>query len=171
MTANIHDQQTQANIPGQQAKTMPGQQAGQANKAQARLPDEEWVDRREERLQVGKEEFESGHVKLHRYVDAEPVEKTVRLSHEEYDVERLPVNSTEAVRGTVGELEQEVTLHAERGIMQKETVPVERVRLVTKNVEEDRAFRDEIRRERIEIEPDDQLRASNGQRQNKPRPA
>jgi uncharacterized protein (TIGR02271 family) len=164
--ANMHDQQAQTNIPGQQAS----QQAAQQARPQApRRNDEEWVERREERLQVGKESFETGHVKLHRYVEAEPVEKTVHLAHEEYDVERMPVNATDPVRGTVGELEQEITLHGERGVIHKETVPVEKVRLVTKNVEEDQTFRDEIRRERIEIEPDQQL-ASNGQRQqNKPR--
>jgi uncharacterized protein (TIGR02271 family) len=160
MTANIQDQQAQASkLPDQQGQ-----------KLQRRQADEEWVDRREERLQVGKESFETGHVKLHRYVDAEPVEKTVHLAHEEYDIERVPVSATEPIRGTVGELEQEITLHGERAVLHKDTVPVERVRLTTKNVEEDKTYRDEIRRERIEIEPD-QLQASNGQRQAKPRSA
>jgi uncharacterized protein (TIGR02271 family) len=158
MTANIQDQQAHAKISDQQAQ-----------KTQRGLTDEEWVDRREERLQVGKESVETGHVKLHRYVDAEPVEKTVHLSHEEYDVERMPVSANEPIRGTVAELEQEITLHGERAVMHSETVPVERVRLLTKNVEEDKTYRDEIRRERIEVEPD-QLQASNGQRQSKPRP-
>jgi uncharacterized protein (TIGR02271 family) len=176
MTANIHDQQNQANIPGQQAKNLAGQQAAQQaaskTQAQARMPAEEWVERREERLEVGKEGFEAGHVKLHRYVDAEPVEKTVHLAHEEFDVERMPVNAAEPIRDTVGEYEQEITLHAERGVMRKETVPVERVRLVTKNIEEDRTFKDEVRHERIEIEQDAQAQAqaqANGERRDRPR--
>jgi uncharacterized protein (TIGR02271 family) len=182
MTANLHDQQAQANIPSQQAsKTLAGQAsktlAGQASKATpseqgSKTParnDETWIDRREERLQVGKESFEAGHVKLHRYVDAEPAEKTVHLSHEEYDVERVPLSADQPIRDTVGEFEQEITLHGERGIMRKETVPVERVRLVTKNVEEDQTFRDEIRRERIEIEPEQEALPDNGRRQGKQR--
>jgi stress response protein YsnF len=39
--------------------------------------------------------------------------------------------------------------------MRKEAVPVERVRLVTRRVAEDRTVRDEIRKERIELEDQD----------------
>jgi uncharacterized protein (TIGR02271 family) len=127
---------------------------------------DEWLVRREERLQVGKEMAESGHVKLHRYVDIEPAEQTVHLFHEEYDVERAPINADERIRGGIEEAEQEITLHAEHGIMSKETVPVERMRLVTKRVEEDQTFRDDIRRERIEIEPE---LSADGQAQSHPR--
>ena len=38
-------------------------------------------------------------------------------------------------------------------MLRKEVVPVERVRLTARRVEEDKTIRDEIRRERIEIEP------------------
>jgi hypothetical protein len=38
--------------------------------------------------------------------------------------------------------------------VRKEIVPVERVRLRAKRVEEDSTVRDDLRRERIEIEPD-----------------
>jgi uncharacterized protein (TIGR02271 family) len=129
--------------------------------------DDEWLLRREERLQVGKEMQESGHVKLHRYVDVEPAEQTVHLFHEEYDVESAPVDASERLAGDIEEGEQEIILHEERGIMSKETVPVERMRLVTKRVEEDKTFRDEIRRERIEIQPDQP--SAGGQARNRPR--
>jgi uncharacterized protein (TIGR02271 family) len=154
MTANLHDQKAQGQA---QAQAQAPQQAEAPRPRMGFRPaDEEWVDRREERLSVGKETVETGHVKLHRYVDAEPVEKTVHLAHEEFDVERMPINADEPIRGTVSELEQELTLHGERGVMHKDTVPVERVRLVTKNVEEDKTFRDEVRKERIEVEQDRQ---------------
>ena len=81
-------------------------------------------------------------------------EQTVHLFHEEYDVERAPISADERIRGGIEEAEQEVTLHAEHAVMSKQTVPVERMRLVTKRVEEDQTFRDDIRRERIEIEPE-----------------
>jgi uncharacterized protein (TIGR02271 family) len=132
-----------------------------------KLTDEEWLVRREERLQVGKEMLESGHVRLHRYVDIEPAEQTVHLFHEEYDIERVPVAADERIQGNIEEGEQEIVLHEERGIMSKETVPVERMRLVTKRVEEDKTFRDDIRRERIEIEPEQM--STSGQGRNKPR--
>jgi uncharacterized protein (TIGR02271 family) len=174
MTANLHDQKAQGQA---QAQAQAPQQAEAPRPRMGFRPaDEEWVDRREERLSVGKETIETGHVKLHRYVDATPVEKTVHLSHEEFDVERMPINADEPIRGTVGELEQELTLHGERGVMHKETVPVERVRLITKNVDEDKTFRDEIRKERIEVEQDRQAApsaqaAAQPQAQAKPRPA
>jgi stress response protein YsnF len=67
--------------------------------------------------------------------------------------------------GSIEEGEQEIILHEERAVMRKETVPVERVRLVAKRVEEDKTYRDEVRRERIEIEPDQQF-SSSGQGSN-----
>jgi uncharacterized protein (TIGR02271 family) len=124
------------------------------------MTDEEWLIRQEERLQVGKEMLESGHVKLHKYVDVEPVEQAVHVFHEEYDIERIPITADERISGNISEGEQEVILHEERAVMRKEIVPVERVRLRTRRVEEDKTYRDEIRRERIEIEPDQQI--SNG---------
>ena len=39
-------------------------------------------------------------------------------------------------------------------MLRKEVVPVERVRLVARRVEEDKTIAGEVRRERIEIEPD-----------------
>ncbi len=118
---------------------------------------DEWLTRSEERIDVGTETLETGRVRLHKYVDTEPVEQAVHVYHEEYDVERIPITAEERLRGVIEESEMEVILHEERAVLRKEAVPVERVRLVTKRVDEDRTVRDEIRRERIEIEPDQQL--------------
>jgi uncharacterized protein (TIGR02271 family) len=119
--------------------------------------DDGWLTRSEERYDVGTESFETGRVRLHKYVDTEPVEQSVHVYHEEYDVERIPITAEERQQGVIQEGEMEVILHEERAVLRKEAVPVERVRLVTKRIDEDRIFRDEIRRERIEIEPDQQL--------------
>jgi uncharacterized protein (TIGR02271 family) len=119
--------------------------------------DDAWLTRSEERFEIGTESFETGRVRLHKYVDTEPVEQAVHVYHEEYDVERIPITAEERQRGVIQEGEMEVILHEERAVLRKEAVPVERVRLVTKRIDEDRTFRDEIRRERIEIEPDQQL--------------
>jgi uncharacterized protein (TIGR02271 family) len=152
----------------QRAKPDEAQQPGQADEAQQRdRSDEDWLLRREERLRVGKEMTESGHVKLHRYVDQEPAEQTVELFHEEYDVERMPVAADEPPGGNIEEGEQDITLHEERGILSKETVPVERMRLVTERVGQDETFRDDIRRERIEVEPEEM--ATGGGTRNKSR--
>jgi len=119
-----------------------------------RLTDEEWLVRQEERLQVGKEMIETGRVRLHKYVDVEPIDQAVHIYHEEYDVERIPISAEDRITGNIAEGEQEVILHEERAVLRKEIVPVERVRLRTRRVEEDQTVHDQVRRERIEIEPD-----------------
>jgi len=136
--------------PGQQ---VPSQQQMPAEEAAGAPSDQDWLVRQEERLQIGKETFETGRIRLHKYVDVEPIEQAVHTFHEEYDIERIPVTAEERLSGNIGEGEQEIVLYEERAVLRKEIVPVERVRLRTKRVEEDKTVRDEIRRERIEIEP------------------
>jgi uncharacterized protein (TIGR02271 family) len=115
----------------------------------------EWLTRSEERVDVGTEMLETGRARLHKYVDTEPVEQAVHVYHEEVEIERIPITPDDQVSGaTMAEDQQEVILHEERAVFRKEAVPVERVRLVVRRVEEDRTFRDEVRKERIEVESD-----------------
>jgi uncharacterized protein (TIGR02271 family) len=134
-------------------------QAGQTEPIPAQQPrgdmtDADWLVRQEERIQVGKEMRETGRIRLHKYVDVEPVEQAIHVYHEEYDVERVPIAAGEQTGGTISEGQQEIILHEERAVLRKEVVPVERVRLLAKRVDEESTVRDELRRERIEIEPD-----------------
>jgi uncharacterized protein (TIGR02271 family) len=115
---------------------------------------EDWLIRTEERVDVGTERLESGRARLHKYVDTEPVEQTVHLFHEEYEVERVPIPAGEQVNGEIAEGDLEVILHEERPVLHKQVVAVERVRLKVKRVDEDRTLRDEIRKERVEVEGD-----------------
>ena len=117
--------------------------------------DTDWLIRSEERVDLGKEMRESGRVRLHKYVDVEPVEQAVHVYHEEYEIERTPITPADHVSSEIGEGQQEIILHEEQVFMRKEAVPVERVRLVTRRVAEDRTVRDEIRKERIELEDQD----------------
>jgi len=118
------------------------------------MSQEDWLVRQEERIQIGKEMFETGRVKLHKYVDVEPVDQAIHVYHEEYDIERVPITADERVSGNIQEGEQEIILHEERAVLRKEVVPVERVRIRARRVEQDSTVHDELRRERIEIEPD-----------------
>jgi uncharacterized protein (TIGR02271 family) len=129
---------------------------------QGQMTQGDWLVRQEERIQVGKETLETGRVKLHKYVDVEPIDQAIHVFHEEYDVERIPIAADERMSGNIEEGEQEIILHEERAVVRKEVVPVERVRLRAKRVEEDTTVHDELRRERIEIETD-QTFASSGQ--------
>lgn len=120
----------------------------------------DWLIRQEERIQVGKEMLETGRVRLHKYVDTESIEQPVHLYREDFEIERIPISGTERMSGTLEEGMQEIVLHEERVVLRKELVPVERVRLRTKRVATDSTVRDEIRRERIEVEPDQQFTAN-----------
>ncbi|MFJ2769130.1 PRC and DUF2382 domain-containing protein [Streptomyces sp. NPDC087300] len=108
--------------------------------------------RSEERLRVGTEETESGHARLRKVVETEEVTTSVPLSHEEVRVVREPIGEGEQVRSRIGEGQTEVTLHAERAVVRKETVPVERVRLETERVTEQQEVSDTVRKERIEYD-------------------
>ncbi|HEX4253803.1 MAG TPA: PRC and DUF2382 domain-containing protein [Streptosporangiaceae bacterium] len=115
------------------------------------------MTRSEERLHVGKESVAAGRARLRKYVVTENVTRTVPVSHEEVRVEREPVSDASrdaALDGpAISEEEHEVTLNAERPVVDKEAVPVERVRLGTETVTEQAQVSEDIRKEQIE-EPD-----------------
>jgi uncharacterized protein (TIGR02271 family) len=112
------------------------------------------MTRSEERLHVGTEQVEAGRARLRKYVVTEQVTTTVPVSHEEVRVEREPI--TDANRGAalsgqdITEEEHEVTLHAERPVVQKEAVPVERVRLGTETVTSEQEVSEQVRKEQID---------------------
>jgi uncharacterized protein (TIGR02271 family) len=118
---------------------------------------DEAMTRSEERLHVGTETVPAGRARLRKYVVTEHVTRTVPVSHEEVRVEREPVteaNLDAAMSGPdISEEEHEVTLHAERPVVAKETVPVERVRLATETVTEEHQVHEQVRKEQID-EPD-----------------
>jgi uncharacterized protein (TIGR02271 family) len=115
------------------------------------------MTRSEERLHVGTETVPGERVRLRKYVVTENVTQTVPVSHEEVRLEREPI--TEANRDApmsgpgITEEEHEVTLRAERPVVEKEAVPVERVHLGTETVTEERQVNEQVRKEQID-EPD-----------------
>jgi uncharacterized protein (TIGR02271 family) len=94
---------------------------------------DEAMTRSEERLNVGTRSEEIGRARLRKYVVTENATETVPVSREEIRVEREPItdaNVGAAMDGpAISEEEHEVTLHAERPVVETEAVPVERVRL------------------------------------------
>jgi uncharacterized protein (TIGR02271 family) len=141
----------------QQTGYVLGEQAGAQGRDTSGPVTDEAMTRSEERLHVGTETIESGRARLRKYVVTENVSTTVPVSHEEVRVEREPIteaNRDAALSGEpISEEEHEVTLRAERPVVAKEAVPVERVRLTTETVTEDAAVNESIRKERIE-DPD-----------------
>jgi len=114
------------------------------------------MTRSEERLQVGTEQVEAGRARLRKYIVSERETVTVPVSHEEVRVEREPItdaNAGSAYDGpALSEEEHEVVLHAEQPVVQKEAVPVERVRLDKTTVTEDVQVNEGLRKEEIEVE-------------------
>ncbi|MEO3783560.1 YsnF/AvaK domain-containing protein [Actinocorallia sp. B10E7] len=120
-----------------------------AEAGRAGQPGELALTRCEERIAFHTEEIEVGRVRLHKYVDVVPVEERVRLVHEEFELERIPVTEGAA---DIREDSLEVVLRGQEAFAVKEIHPVERVRLNVKQVPEERVIHDEIRKERIEVE-------------------
>ncbi|MDT0531000.1 YsnF/AvaK domain-containing protein [Micromonospora sp. DSM 115977] len=110
--------------------------------------------RSEERLRVGTESQPAGAARLRKYVVTEDVHTTVPVEHDEVRVEREPIAARDArgMRADIGEAEQEMTLRAERPVVGKETVPVERVHLAKEEVVEEQPIDDQIRRERVDAD-------------------
>jgi uncharacterized protein (TIGR02271 family) len=110
------------------------------------------MTRSEERLKVGSEEVETGKVRLRKYVETEQQQVTVPVTHEEVRVEREPITDWKGDAPEIGEADREITLHAERPVVETETVAVEQVRLGKQAVTEDQTVSGEVRKERIDVE-------------------
>jgi uncharacterized protein (TIGR02271 family) len=114
--------------------------------------------RSEEELRVGTAQHERGRVRLKKWVETEEVQQTVPVRREKVRVEREPItdaNVDEAMSGPeISEAEHEVTLSEEEPVVEKRTVPKERVRL-EKDVETDEEqVSGQVRKERIDVEDD-----------------
>ena len=115
------------------------------------------VTRHEEELAVGKRATEAGRVRLRKWVDTEPVAEEVELRRETARVERQPIDEPVS-DAAIGEEEVDVPLRAEEAVAEKQTVAKERVG-IEKDVETEReTVGDEVRKERVEVEGDEDTR-------------
>ncbi|OLT40138.1 photosystem reaction center subunit H [Serinicoccus sp. CNJ-927] len=117
--------------------------------------------RSEEQLNVGTEKVTTGKARLRKYVVTEHVTKTVPVQREEVRIEREPLDQQDRDRLSGADLvedEQEVTLTEDQVVVDKETVPVEEVRLDTDTVTEEQQVSDEVRKEQIDTDLPDQHR-------------
>ncbi|GGI03239.1 DUF2382 domain-containing protein [Arthrobacter liuii] len=116
------------------------------------------MTRSEEQLHVGTEKQATGRARLRKYVTTENVTTTVPVEREEVRIEREPI--TDANRGAaldgpaISEEEHEVVLHEERPVVEKEAVPVERVRLDKETLTEQHTVNEEVRKENIDVDDD-----------------
>jgi len=130
--------------------------AGSGSAGERGAAGDDAMTRSEEELDVGTEARERERVRLRKYVVTEQVQKTVPVQREEVRVEREPITDANVEAATSGpditESEHEVTLHEEQPVVEKRTVPKERVRLEKDTVTDEHEVSEEVRKERIETE-------------------
>jgi uncharacterized protein (TIGR02271 family) len=141
-----------------------GRQRGTVGHDTSGAATDDAMTRSEERLEVGTQKREAGRARLRKHVVTEQETVTVPVTREEVTLEREPITEDNVDAATDGpsisEEEHEVVLTEERPVVQKETVPVERVRLGKETVTEQEQVTDEVRKERIEAEGVDENRTS-----------
>jgi uncharacterized protein (TIGR02271 family) len=118
------------------------------------------MTRSEQELNVGTQSRETGRARLRKYVVTEEVQKTVPVQREEVRIEREPITDANVGAATEGpeisEEEHEVTLHTEEPVVEKRTVPKERVSLEKDTVQDERQVSDTVAKEQIEVDGADQ---------------
>jgi uncharacterized protein (TIGR02271 family) len=116
------------------------------------------MTRSEEELRVGTAQRERGRARLRKYVVTEEVQQTIPVRREEVRVEREPITDANVDQATAGpeisDEEHEVTLHEEEAVVEKRTVPKERVRLEKDTVTDEQTISEQVRKEEIEAEGD-----------------
>jgi uncharacterized protein (TIGR02271 family) len=119
---------------------------------------DEAMTRSEEELKVGKAERERGRARLRKYVVTEEVQRTIPVQREEVRLEREPItdgNVDQALDGPeISEEEHEVVLHEEEPVVEKRTVPKERVRMEKDSVTDEAQVSEQVRKEQIEADGD-----------------
>ena len=124
---------------------------GSAGRSETERDSDQELTRSEEELHVGTERVETGRARLRKSVETEPVEAAVELRHETVQITREPIEQP------VGDVELrdeeiEVPLHEERPVVEKQVVAKERVGIEKDVVTERETVRDEVRKERIDVE-------------------
>jgi uncharacterized protein (TIGR02271 family) len=118
------------------------------------------MTRSEEELRVGTTQRERGRVRLRKYVTTEQVQQTVPVQRERVRVEREPITDANLDAATSGpelsEAEHEVVLREEEPVVEKRVVPRERVRLDKDTVTDQERVAEEVRKEQIEVQDEDQ---------------
>ncbi|MCT1656980.1 PRC and DUF2382 domain-containing protein [Brevibacterium luteolum] len=121
--------------------------------------DQQQVVAHEERLNVGKEQVETGRARLRKHVVTEKQQVEVPVQREELVVERESIDpkSPEARKGggidaDRGAVDETVTLREERPVVDKETVATEKVNVGKRVVEDKETVGGEVRKEQIDID-------------------
>ncbi|TDB81010.1 DUF2382 domain-containing protein [Micromonospora sp. KC721] len=129
-------------------------QLQQQERPPQRMPGSPELTRSEERLRVGTESEPAGTARLSKQVVTENVHTTVPIEHDEVRVIREPITDANRgeIRPDIRDEQREMELRAERPVVGKEQVPVERVRLAKDEIVEEQPIDEQVRRERIDVD-------------------
>ena len=114
------------------------------------------MTRSEEELAVDTVWRPAERVRVRRRVVEEEVMVAVTVRREQLEIEREPASRFDPPRRDAGEPAEAlvIVLHEERPVVEKEAVPVERVRLDTDTVTDEVTVSDEVRKEQIDTDVD-----------------
>jgi len=115
----------------------------------------------EEQVKVGKREVEYGGVRLRKVVRSETVDVPVELEREEIQIERGPASgaSAEAGESFISEDDVFIPLRREEAVIEKTVTPREEIRVSKRRETAQENVREEIRREDVEIEHENEPRS------------
>jgi len=123
----------------------------------------------EEQLQVGKQQVQTGGVRIFKTVSEQPVQEQVTVREEHVKVDRRPVDrpANQVTGDDFQEQQLEVTTTAERPVVEKTARVVEEV-VVNKDVEErQQTVQDTVRRTDVHVEQTPGQTGTNQQRTNR----
>jgi uncharacterized protein (TIGR02271 family) len=107
----------------------------------------------EEELVVGKRNVEQGGVRVYSRVVEQPVQRTVELNEEHYDIERRPVDRPADAAGTAfREQSFELRESAEEPVIDKRARVVEEVKVGKKRSKKTQTVQDTVRKINVEVE-------------------
>jgi uncharacterized protein (TIGR02271 family) len=153
------EQRSESGLPeGRRGEDIVSAEGGAVGRDVSGPTSDEAMTRSEEELRVGTQRREAGQARLRKWVSSETVSETVPVQRERARVEREPItdaNIDDALSGPeISEEEHEVTLTEEVPVVEKRTVPRERVRLDKETVADEEEVSGEVRKEHIEVEGD-----------------
>ena len=116
---------------------------------------DEYLTLSQEQLRVGTQRVEAGRARLRKFVVTEQQTVTVPVSHDEVKIVRETLQPGEFTGdATIGEDVIEVTLMHDEVLVDKQVVGVEKVKLATQTVTEQRQVTDAVRKEQLEVTGD-----------------
>jgi uncharacterized protein (TIGR02271 family) len=113
----------------------------------------------QEELAIGKRQVQAGEATVRKTVETERVRERVPVTREEVTVERRPISGADAANADIREDEIRVPVMKEELVVDKRVVPKEEVVVSKQAVTEERVVEEDLRRERLDTDGLDDVKA------------